>query len=84
MTSSSAASERNFSTIGFVHSKLRNSLKGKPCKQACFYQNQYSIVLWRPNFYRLEDSEDEDVIQDDAIDDNNDAYLVDSPTSSVF
>jgi len=27
IVASSAASERNFSTMGFVHSKLRNSLK---------------------------------------------------------
>jgi hAT family C-terminal dimerisation region len=28
LVASSAASERNFSTFGFIHSKIRNCLKG--------------------------------------------------------
>jgi len=33
MTASSASSERNFSTFGFIHSKLRNSLNSETVKK---------------------------------------------------
>ena len=36
MTSSSAASERNFSTMGFIHSKLRNSLRPKTVEKLVY------------------------------------------------
>ena len=36
MTTSSAASERNFSTMGFIHSKLRNSLGPKTVEKLVY------------------------------------------------
>ena len=39
MAASSAASERNFSTVGFVHSKLRNSLAPQTVEKLVFIKS---------------------------------------------
>jgi hypothetical protein len=39
MATFSAASERNFSTMGFIHSKLRNSLSAKIVEKLMFIKN---------------------------------------------
>jgi len=39
MATSSAASERNFSTMGFIHSKLRNSLSTKTVEKLVFIKS---------------------------------------------
>jgi len=39
MAASSAASERNFSTMGFIHSKLRNSLNAKTVEKLVFIKS---------------------------------------------
>jgi hypothetical protein len=39
MVTSSAASERNFSTMGFIHSKLRNSLSAKIVEKLVFIKS---------------------------------------------
>jgi hypothetical protein len=48
MTTSSAASERNFSTISFIHSKLRNSLSEPSVEKLVFMKTNMSIFMtWR-------------------------------------
>ncbi|KAH6572358.1 hypothetical protein BASA60_006672 [Batrachochytrium salamandrivorans] len=44
---SSAASERSFSTMGFVHSKLRSSLGSEKDEKAGVYQNK-CFSVWKP------------------------------------
>jgi hypothetical protein len=39
METSNAASERNFSTMGFIHSKLRNSLSAKTVEKLVFIKS---------------------------------------------
>jgi hypothetical protein len=44
MATTSAASERNFSTFGFIHSKLRNSLAAeKVIKLVVFIKTNYPV-----------------------------------------
>jgi len=43
MSTSSAASERNFSTFGFVHSKLRNSLSIESVDKLVFIKTNYRL-----------------------------------------
>jgi hypothetical protein len=52
MATSSAASERNFSTIGFIHSKLRNSLSAKTIEKLVFIESNMGA------FYRCPTSDD--------------------------
>jgi hypothetical protein len=44
MSTSSAASERNFSTFGFVHSKLRNCLRPDSVDKLVFIKTNYSAL----------------------------------------
>lgn len=44
MATSSATSERNFSTFGFVHSKLRNSLSIASVEKLVFIKTNYSAL----------------------------------------
>ncbi len=39
MVTSSAASEQNFSMMGFIHSKLRNSLSAKTVEKLVFIKS---------------------------------------------
>jgi hAT family C-terminal dimerisation region len=41
LATSSAASERNFSTFGFVHSKLRNCLTAENVKKLVYIKTNY-------------------------------------------
>jgi hAT family C-terminal dimerisation region len=41
MATSSAASERNFSTFGFIHSRLRNSLAPEKVQKLVFIKTNY-------------------------------------------
>jgi hypothetical protein len=41
MATSSAASERNFSTFGFIHSKLRNFLSNGKVEKLVFMKQNY-------------------------------------------
>ncbi|KAH6563512.1 hypothetical protein BASA62_008475 [Batrachochytrium salamandrivorans] len=47
MVCSSAASERSFSTMGFVHSKLRSSLGSEKGEESGVYQNK-CFSVWKP------------------------------------
>ncbi|KAH6568893.1 hypothetical protein BASA60_008437 [Batrachochytrium salamandrivorans] len=47
MVCSSATSERSFSTMGFVHSKLRSSLESEKSEEAGVYQNK-CFSVWKP------------------------------------
>jgi hypothetical protein len=49
---SSAASERNFSTMGFIHSKLRNSLSAKTVEKLVFIKSNMGA------FYNCPTSDD--------------------------
>jgi hypothetical protein len=44
MVASSASSERNFSTFGFIHQKLRNSLEPHKVMQLVYIKTNYPIV----------------------------------------
>jgi hypothetical protein len=44
MATSSAASERNFSTFGFIHSKMRNSLAAEKVQKLVFSKTKYPAV----------------------------------------
>jgi hypothetical protein len=64
MTTSSAASERNFSTMSFIHSKLRNSLSEPSVEKLVFIKTNMSI------FYDMEVSDnDQDLEVRDQADD---------------
>jgi hAT family C-terminal dimerisation region len=43
MATTSAASERNFSTFGFIHSKLRNSLAAEKVIKLVFIKTNYPV-----------------------------------------
>ncbi|XP_078717972.1 protein mono-ADP-ribosyltransferase PARP14-like [Lampetra fluviatilis] len=45
MATSSAASERNFSTVGFIHSELRNSLAPSSVEKLVYLKSNYGAVL---------------------------------------
>jgi hAT family C-terminal dimerisation region len=59
MATSSAASERNFSTMGFIHSKLRNSLSPKTVDRLVFIKSNL------PAFYEYEAGDENDYQSDD-------------------
>ena len=44
MATFSAASERNFSTFGFIHSKLRNSLTYEHVKKLVYIKTNHNII----------------------------------------
>jgi hAT family C-terminal dimerisation region len=44
LATSSAASERNFSTFGFIHSKMRNSLVPEKVKKLVYIKTNYAAV----------------------------------------
>jgi hypothetical protein len=48
MVTSSAASERNFSTMGFIHSKLRNSLSAKTVEKLVFIKSNMGAFYSYP------------------------------------
>jgi hypothetical protein len=52
MATSSAASKRNFSTMGFIHSKLRNSLSAKTVEKLVFIKSNMGA------FYSYSTSDD--------------------------
>ncbi len=52
MATSSAMSKRNFSTMGFIHSKLRNSLSAKTVEKLVFIKNNMGA------FYRCSTNDD--------------------------
>jgi hypothetical protein len=58
MATSSAASERNFSTIGFIHSKLRNCLSAKSVDKLAY------IKCNLPSFYDYSGQDPEDESDD--------------------
>jgi hypothetical protein len=59
LVTSSAASERNFSTAGFIHSKLRNSLKDDSVKKLIFIKTNAPQVCGtlQPSDYGCSDEE---------------------------
>jgi hAT family C-terminal dimerisation region len=61
MATSSASSERNFSTMGYIHSKLRNSLNVKTVEKLVFTKSNL------PAFYDFQQVEvgDESDTDDD-------------------
>jgi hypothetical protein len=48
MATSSATSERNFSTMGFIHSKLRNSLSAKTVEKLVFINSNMGAFYSYP------------------------------------
>jgi hypothetical protein len=48
LATSSAASERNFSTFGFIHSKLGNSLSPKPEEKLVFIKTNMNAFYEDP------------------------------------
>ncbi len=48
MATSSAASERNFSMMGFIHSKLRNSLSAKTVEKLVFIKSNMDAFYSYP------------------------------------
>jgi hypothetical protein len=59
MAASSAASERAFSTFGFVHSKLRNRLGGDKVEKLVYIKSNYTC------FSVLDGNIEEDYSADD-------------------
>ena len=50
LATSTAASEKNFSTFGFIHSKLRNSLSRESVEKLVFIKSNYPLFtnsLWK-------------------------------------
>jgi hAT family C-terminal dimerisation region len=64
MATSSAASERNFSALGFIQSKLRNSLSPKTVEKLVFIKSNL------PAFYENETGDDNDYQSDFQSDDS--------------
>lgn len=63
MATSSAASERNFSTMGFIHSKLRNSLGTQSVEKLVYIKSNYPILSnsqYQSGDDEMESSDDED------------------------
>ena len=63
MATSSAASERNFSTMGFIHSKLRNGLSPKTVEKLVFIKSNmaafYDVTSRTDEPYELCDTDNE-------------------------
>jgi hypothetical protein len=58
MSTSSASSERNFSTFGFVHSKLRNSLSQESVEKLVFIKTNHRALTDGTNLeFELSDNE---------------------------
>jgi hypothetical protein len=72
MATSSVASERNFSTMGFIHSKLRNALATKFVEKLVFIKSNLSAFYNYPTF------DDVVVKYNNKSDDNATAALNDS------
>ena len=64
MAASSASSERNFSTFGFIHSKLRNLLSSETVRKLVFVKTNANKVDWCP-----EDEMDDPVKTEEALED---------------
>lgn len=69
---SSAASERNFSTMGFIHSKLRNTLATRTVEKLVFIKSNLSM------FYDYLVPDDDVVEYNSESDDDATAALDDS------
>lgn len=69
MATSSAASERNFSTMGFIHSKLRNALASKIVEKLVFIKSNLSA------FYNYPVLDDDVVEYNSESDDDTTAAL---------
>lgn len=59
LVSSSAASERNFSTFGFIHSKLRNKLNPETVRKLVYIKCNSSQLEEAVNFESEDDSDDD-------------------------
>jgi hAT family C-terminal dimerisation region len=57
MAASTASSERNFSTMAFVHSKLRNSLNKKTVEKLVFIKSNLPAIY---DYQQVEDRESSD------------------------
>jgi hypothetical protein len=79
---SSAASERNFSTHAFIHSKLRNRLKYEKVKMLVYIFVNSRLLDDIPEFVGVIDSDDEDDF--DEENDNNDDAVVFDDDDDVF
>ena len=64
MAASSASSERNFSTFGFIHSKLRNLLSSETVRKLVFVKTNANEVDWCP-----EDETDDTETTEEALED---------------
>ena len=60
LVASSAAKERNFSTVAFVHSKLRNKLSQENVMKLVYIKTNYSCFT----DFNVQDDEDDDEEQE--------------------
>ena len=66
MACSSAASERNFSTFGFIHTKLRNSLTEVTGKKLVYVKtNGLQLSNQLKQAYESDESDESDNVQED-------------------
>jgi hypothetical protein len=60
VTASSAASERNFSTMGFIHSKLRNALGAEKVEKLVYIKTNYPQLPKHDGAFWEDDAEEEE------------------------
>jgi len=62
MVTSSASSEREFSSMSFIHSKLCNRLGNDKVNKLIFIKNNAGQVFcWKDMYWKFSDNEDEEV-----------------------
>ena len=60
VTASSAASERNFSMMGFIHSKLRNALGAEKVEKLVYIKTNYPQLPKHDGAFWEDDAEEEE------------------------
>ena len=63
LLTSSAASERNFSTMGFLHTKLRNRLSQTVVNKLVFVRTNHLLCSAQVNFETPSDEEDLEIVE---------------------
>ena len=70
-SASSAASERNFSTFGFIHSKHRNCLTDESVEKLVFIKTNYNALVGGDCFDGSTTDKDESSDDDEITESNN-------------
>ena len=73
LSTSSAASERNFSAMGFVHNKLRNKMLPETTSKLVFIKTNFASVV--KEYDATDDQEDQN---ESAFEGDNVVYILDS------